>query len=74
MIQYGNKRIVHISELASGEDDNMCCLYGNCSCSSLDHALANLTSNVVINITTDAMLSLLIRVSDIENITDSNWI
>ena len=70
VIQYadGNKRIVCISELAH-EDDNTCCLYGNCSCSSLDHALANLTSNVVINITTDVMLSSLIRVSDIENIT-----
>ena len=70
VIQYadGNKRIVCISELASSED-NMCCLYGNCSCSSLDHALANLTSNVVINITTDAMLSSLIRISDIENVT-----
>ena len=71
VIQYadGNKRIVCISELTSGEGDNTCCLYGNCSCSSLDHALANLTSNVVINITTDVTLSSLIRVSDIENVT-----
>ena len=71
VIQYadGNKRIVHISKLASGEGNNTCCLYGNCSCGSLDHALANLTSNVVINITTDTMLSSLIRVSDIENVT-----
>ena len=71
VIQYadGNKRIVCISELTSGEGDNTCCLYGNCSCSSLDHALANLTSNVVINIIADVTLSSLIRVSDIENVT-----
>ena len=37
--------------------------------SSLDHALANLTSNVLINITTDVTLSSLVRVSGIENVT-----
>ena len=41
----GNQRIVHVSNLTSGEVNNgTCCVYGNCSCSSLDHALANLTS------------------------------
>ena len=75
----GNQRIVHVSELVSddedfftsGEDDNslICCVYGNCSCSSLDHALANLTSNVLINITTDVTLSSLVRASDLENVT-----
>ena len=44
-------------------------MYGNCSCSSLDHALANLTSNVLINITTDVTLSSLVTVSDLENVT-----
>ena len=55
----------------SGEDDNCltCCVYGNCSCSSLDHALANLTSNVLINITTDVTLSSLVTVSDLENVS-----
>ena len=80
-LQYtdGNQRIVHVSELisdhedffTSGEDDNslICCVYGNCSCSSLDHALANLTSNVLINITTDVILSLIVTVSDLENVS-----
>ena len=69
LVQYarGNQRIVHVS----GEDDNshICCVYGNCPCSSLDHALGNLTSNVLINITTDVTLSSLVKVSDIENVT-----
>ena len=67
----GNQRIVHVNESISdeedfftgGEDDNsrICCVYGNCSCNSLDHALATLTSNVLINITTDVTLSSLIN-------------
>ena len=69
----GNQKIVCVSKdsTASGEDDNshICCVYGNCSCNSLDHALANLTSNVLINITTDVTLSSLVKVSDIENVT-----
>ena len=84
VVQYvdGNQRIVHVSELFSddedfntyiysGEDDDspICCVYGNCSCSSLDHALANLTSNVLINIITDVTLSSLVTVSDLENVS-----
>ena len=81
----GNQRIVDASQLisdedfitsgedfiTSGEDDNnhICCAYGNCSCNSLDHALIYLTSNVLINITTDVTLSSLVKVSDIENVT-----
>ena len=76
----GNQRIVCVSELiisgdedfiTSGEDDNsrICCVYGNCSCDSLDHALANLTSNVLIIITTDVTLSSIIKVSNVENVT-----
>ena len=80
LVQYasGNQRIVHVSELisddedfiTSGEDDNrhICYVYGNCPC-SLDQALANLTSNVLINITTNVTLSSLIKVSDIEKVT-----
>ena len=39
----------------SGEGDisPYCCVHGNCSCNSLDHVLANLASNVLINIMTD---------------------
>ena len=57
--------------IAIDEDDNslICCVYGNCSCNSLDHALANLTSNVLINITTDVTLSSLVTVSDLENVS-----
>ena len=65
----GNQRIVLVSELSSGEDDSACCVYGNCSCNSLDQALANLTSNVLINITTDVTLSSFVKVSDIENVS-----
>ena len=75
----GNQRIVYVSELISDnedfitsvEDDNshICCVYGNCSCNSLDHALANLTSNVLINIKTDVTLSSIIKVSNVENVT-----
>ena len=77
----GNQKIVHVSELisdhddfftnASGKDNNshMCCVYGNCSCNSLYLALAHLTSNVMINITTDVMLSSLIKTSHLENVS-----
>ena len=77
-VQYvdGNQKIVYVisydeDSITSGEDHNsdMCCVYGNCSCNSLDHALANLTSNVLINITTDVMLSSLVRASDLENVS-----
>ena len=82
LVQYvdGNQRIVCVSELfsdneditiTSGEDDNslICCVYGSSSCSSLDHVLDNLTSNVLINITTDVTLSSLVRVTDLENVS-----
>ena len=73
LVQYVscNQRIVHVSQLisddenfiTSGEYDNshICCVYENCSCSSLDQALTNLTSNVLINITTDVTLSSLVN-------------
>ena len=57
-----NQRIVQLNKLLNSDekdiftsaersDSEMCCVFGNCSClRSLDHALANLTSNVPINI------------------------
>ena len=48
--------------------DNSCCIYGNCSCPSLYNALTNLTSNVLINITTDVVLSSIIPLVDLANI------
>ena len=76
----GNQRIVYVSESISDEEDFftsgdvdgnlICCsVYGNCSCNSLDHALANLTSNVLINITTDMTLSSLINASNLVNVS-----
>ena len=72
----GNQRIVHVSELisddgstlASSGEDLVCCIDGNCSCSSLDLALAHLANDVVINITTNSTLSTLIEISNLENI------
>ena len=80
VIQYvdGYKRIVQVSGpfnddkdfFTSGDGDFfICCVYGNCSCNSLDYALTHLTSNVLINITTDVTLSSLATVSDLENIS-----
>ena len=79
LIQYvvGYQRIVQVSELfsddedffISGDDDfSTCCVYGNCSCHSLDYALSHLTSNGLINITTDVTLSSLTKPSNLENV------
>ena len=75
----GDQRIIHVSELysddedffTSGKDDISltCCVYGNCSCNFLEHALANLTSNTLINVTTDLMLSSLVKISNVENVS-----
>ena len=56
-------------EFFTDDSNSMCCVYGNCSCNSLDHALANLASNVLINITTDVMLFSLIKASNLENVS-----
>ena len=47
----------------------ICCMYGNCTCNSLDHALVNLTSNILINITNDVTLSLLIERSYLQHVS-----
>ena len=51
----GDTRAVSESN-QSGIFSNLCCVYGNCSCTSLYTALVNLISNVLINITTDVKL------------------
>ena len=76
-IQYvdGYQRIVQVSELfsydenfTSGDGDFFtCCVYGNCSCNSFDYALSHLTSNALINITTDVNLCSLAEMSHLEN-------
>ena len=53
---------------ASDTYTNLCCVYGNCSCSSFYSALDNLTSNVLINITTDVELSSFIPIVNLTNI------
>ena len=76
----GNQRVVHVNEMlnddedyltsaSDGDDNHICCLHGNCSCNSLDLALAYLTSNVMINITTDVTLSSIIEASDLERVS-----
>ena len=59
--------IVNASDVHN--DHAACCIYGNCSCPSLHNGLANLTSNVLINITTDIGLFLIIPLVNLANIT-----
>ena len=68
---------MQVSELFS-DDENFtsgdgdfftCCVYGNCSCNSFDYALSHLTSNVLINITTDVTLCSLAEMSGLENVS-----
>ena len=65
----GNQKIIIVSDdgFFNSGDDGMCCVYGNCSCNSLDQALANLTSNTLINITSDVTLLSLVTASYLEN-------
>jgi len=54
----GNNIIEPLPDINSdGNSSLTCCVYEKCSCHSFYHAMANLTSNVLINITTDVMLS-----------------
>ena len=76
LIQYieGFERVIVVVEsdatdLIFDNAGSSCCVYGNCSCPSLYNALANLTSNVLINITTDVELSSIISIGDLANIT-----
>ena len=52
---------------------NACCIYGNCSCQSLYNALANLTSNVLVNITTDVELLSIIQRVNLANVTITGY-
>ena len=53
----------------SPNDSSNCCVTGDCICRSFFLALNNLTSNVVINITTDVLLPSLATLVNLENIT-----
>ena len=50
-------------------DYTVCYIYGNCCCPSMHNALANLTSNVLINITTYVELASIIPLINLANIT-----
>ena len=74
----GNQRIVEVSKpfndegsfnYDEGSASLSCCIYGTCSCNSLDYALTHLSSNVLINITTDVTLSSVVSVISLENIS-----
>ena len=57
--------------VVNGADDNshVCCVHENCPYSSLDQCLANLTNNVLINITTDVTLFSIVKASNLSNIS-----
>ena len=59
------------SNVVNGEDDIscICCVHESCSYSSLNQCLANLTSNFLINITTDVTLSSLVRASNLSSVS-----
>jgi len=66
----GNNVIEPLPDINGDVNSSLtCCVYGKCSCHSFYHALAKLTSNILINITTDVMLSSLIEKSGLENIS-----
>ena len=46
----------------------LCCVYGNCSCHSFADALGNLTSNLLLNITTNVTLTSVIHASNLVNV------
>ena len=50
-------------------NQKVCCMYGKCSCSDFTNAMVSLTSNTLINITTDVTLSSVIPIVDVANIT-----
>ena len=68
-IQYVEGSVITVNKSDVHDNHVVCCIYGNCSCPSLHSALAHLTSNVVINVTTDVELSSIISLVNLVNIT-----
>ena len=68
-----NDRVTRSSSFSNDSfmSENPCCVHDNCSYPSFYCALANLTSNVLINITTDAILSSIVSLSNLTNISIS---
>ena len=69
LVQYVEGSVIYVNESDVHDNHVVCCIYGNCSCPSLYIALANLTSNVLINVTTDVELSSIISLVNLANIT-----
>ena len=85
LVQYvgGNQRTLHVSELISDDEDLvtssgdgsgvdsilLCCKYENGYYLLFDDALGDLTSNVLLNVTTDVMLSSYIAILNLENVS-----
>ena len=73
-IQFGQDETVTTAvKRGDSTSRNSCCIYRNCSCQSLYNALANLTSNVLINITTDLELSSIIQRVNLANVTITGY-
>ena len=69
----GNKDLMSVSGEINdlyfeNENDLLCCVYGNCSCYSFADALGNLTSNFLLNITTNVILTSVIHASNLVNV------
>ena len=71
-----NKMIIGSGEIIDLHFDSevdsinpLCCVYGNCSCYSLDHALTHLTSNLLLDITTDVTLTSVINALNLVNVS-----
>ena len=69
IVQYAKGSVISVNESDVHDSHVVCCISGNCSCPSLHIALANLTSNVLINVTTDVELSSIISLVNLANIT-----
>ena len=61
--------MISVNESDVHDSHVVCCIYGNCPCPSLHSALVHLTSNVLINVTTDVELSSIISLVNLANIT-----
>ena len=61
--------MISVNESDVHDSNVVCCIYGNCPCPSLHSALVHLTSNVLINVTTDVELSSIISLVNLANIT-----
>jgi len=59
----------NLSTRESGENASLCCATASCTCNSLLPTLVSLTDNTVINITTDVVLTSIVPIEGVENIT-----